>query len=63
VKIQKSIQITQHSTHEIIKEIKLRNLVNMAISLQARMKNNVHGNINIEGNIGLGTLIRNDAKK
>jgi hypothetical protein len=25
-------------------------------------RNNVHGNINIEGNIGLSTLIRNDAK-
>jgi hypothetical protein len=61
----KSIQVTHHLSHEVIKEIETTELSEYGNKFTGTDENgnNVHGNINIEGNIGLGTLIRNDAKE
>lgn len=60
-----SIQITKHSTHEIKKKVDTKELAqyNHAVTGTDENGQNVHGNINIVGEIGLGTLIRNDAKE
>lgn len=60
-----SIQVAHNSSHEVIKEIETTELSPYGNKFTGTDENgnNVHGNINIEGNIGLGTLIRNDAKE
>jgi hypothetical protein len=59
-----SIQITKHSTHEIKKKVDTKELAqyNHAVTGTDENRQN-NGNINIVGEIGLGTLIRNDAKE
>jgi hypothetical protein len=60
-----SKQVTHHSSYEVIKEIETAELNQYGNKVTGTDENgnNVHGNITIEGSIGLGTLIRNDAKE
>jgi hypothetical protein len=57
----KSPQTVNHSTFEVKKEIEPSELGKYAQQVTGTDENGnkVHGNINIEGKIGLGTLVKN----
>ncbi|PKH68192.1 hypothetical protein CXF59_05205 [Flavobacterium sp. ALD4] len=59
-----ALRVTHHSSYEVIKKIETTELSQYGYKVTGTDENgnNVHGNINIEDNIGLGTLIINDAK-
>lgn len=60
----KSPQKINHSTFEVKKEIEPSELGKYAQQVTGTDENgnNVHGKINIEGKIGLGTLVKKDAE-
>lgn len=60
-----SKQVTHHSDAKVKKQIETLELDHYDYSVAGTDEdgNHVNGNINIEGKIGLGTLIRKDAEK
>jgi hypothetical protein len=60
-----SIPVIHNSSQEVEKNIEIKKLPEYDYSAAGTDEdgNHVNGNINIEGTIGLGTLIRYDAKE